>query len=359
MQSAITNKIPIRLLIRSSGRLFLLFLLGSLLITSIQDLSLRNLGQRAFSLGSLFIGIFIINTYVFYYFDKKRKNNTERIWKKTFALGFVMSLAYFVLHFLVITQLEKIGLIDIKRDVSVLKGWRLVFFVLYSSLVVYSFIFLIQNSVLAQYEKNQMQLELLQLQASNAETVNQLLRQQIQPHFLFNALNVLKSLIKRDKNRAEHYLLHLSDFLRLSIAKNSSGVSTLKEELKICNDYMEMQSIRFTEAIQYQVDIPNEDHIMAMKLPFFSLQPLLENAIKHNELTLEQPLYIKISKEGNYIKVSNNLQEKSYSEPSSGNGLTMLQERYRILKEEAPVIKKEGMIFSVSLKILQHEHSNY
>lgn len=352
MQNTTPNRIPLKILIRSSGRLFLLFLFGTLLITSIQDLSLNNLGQRAFTLSSLFVGVFTINTYILYFYDRKRKNNTERIWKKAFITGFICSLVYFTLHFILISYLEKVGFINIKRDVSVLKGWRLSMFVLYSTFIVYSFIFLIQNTVLSQYEKNQMQLELLQLKASNAVAVNQLLRQQIQPHFLFNALNILKSLIKREPKRAEQYLLHLSDFLRLSISKNTSGVSTLVEELKICNDYMEMQSIRFNNSLQYQVDISESIMAMGYKLPFFSLQPLLENAIKHNELTLEQPLYIKISKEGDYIKVSNNLQEKPYAEIASGNGLNMLQERYRILKEEAPKIKKEGLIYSVSLKLL-------
>lgn len=353
MTQQLHNKIPLKTLITTSGKLFTFFLLGTLLITSLQDLSLSNLSQRALSLSSLFVGVFIINTFFLYYFDQKRKSTTERIWRKTFITGFLCSFFYFILHYLIFSWLEQLGYIHLKqRNTAELMGWRLGIFIFYSTLVVYTFIFLIQNSVLSQIEKSRIQVELLQLQASNSETVNQLLRQQIQPHFLFNALNILKSLIKREPKRAENYLLHLSDFLRLSISKNTSGISTIEEELKICKDYMEMQNIRFNDALKFQIEIDPSDPVYKQKLPFFSLQPLLENAIKHNELTIENPLFIKIEIDGNYIKVSNNLQEKPHTEESSGTGLSMLKERYRILQEAPPIIKKEGLIFSVSIKIL-------
>jgi Putative regulator of cell autolysis len=238
-----------------------------------------------------------------------------------------------------------------------LEGWRFYIFMLYATLVVFSFIFLIQNFVLHQYEKSRIQLELLELKASNSEAVNQLLQQQIQPHFLFNALNILKSLIRKDSKSAEAYLLRLSDFLRVSISNNKSGVATIEDELKVCDDYMEMQRIRFGDALQYKVDIKPNDLVLERKLPFFSLQPLLENAIKHNELTNENPLYIKIEKEGNCIKVSNNIQIKKYLEVSTGNGHNMLKERYKILDAPAPVIKTEGQIYSVSLQILDNGRS--
>lgn len=353
MTQQLHNQIPLRTLIKSSGKLFTFFLLGTLLITSLQDLSISNLSQRAISLSTLFVGVFIINTFFLHYFDQKRKSSTERIWRKTFIIGFLCSLFYFIIHFLIFSWLEQRGYIHLKqKNTADLSGWRLGIFILYSTLVVYTFIFLIQNSVLSQIEKNRIQVELLHLKASNSEAVNQLLRQQIQPHFLFNALNILKSLIKREPKRAETYLMHLSDFLRLSISKNTSGISTIEEELKICNDYMEMQNIRFNEALKFQIEIDASDPICKKKLPFFSLQPLLENAIKHNELTIENPLFIKIEIDGNYIKVSNNLQEKPHAEASSGKGLSMLKERYRILQDTPPIIKKEGLIFSVSLKIL-------
>lgn len=353
MSKSISNKIPFKHLVRDSGRLFMFFMLGTVLITSLHDISFQALVQRGTVFSTLFIGIFIINTFLLYHFDKTRKSASQRIWKKTFLIGYCCSAVYYLLHYSVISWLESRGYITIAFKRPELHGWRLYIFMMYGSLVVYSFIFLIQNSVLHQFEKSRIQVELLQLKAANAEAVNQLLRQQIQPHFLFNALNILKSLIKRDTHRAENYLLHLSDFLRLSISKNTSGVATIAEELTIANDYMEMQRIRFGDALQYKVEITVEDDCLKQKLPFFSLQPLVENAIKHNELTIENPLYIKIEREGEMIVVSNNIQEKKQMEASTGTGLTMLKKRYNILNETPPSIKNDGYLFEVKMKIIK------
>ncbi len=362
MSNKLPNRIPLKDLTIISGRLFLLFLFGALLISSLQVLSLAGLTQRLFSLGSLFIVIFSINVLVFHYFDKRRKSNLDRVWKKVYIIGYVFNFLYFSVHISIFAWLEQKGLYQFPNDridIESFSGLRYFTFLIGASSVIHTFIFLIQNAVLTQHEKSQMQMELLQLEAANADAVNQLLRQQIQPHFLFNALNILKSLIKRDSKRAENYLLHLSDFLRVSISKNTSGVSSIEEELKICNDYMEMQRIRFGEALQYNVNIPDLENIKNRKLPFFSLQLLLENAIKHNKLTDASPLFMEIKLEGEYITVCNNLQERNDSEISTGNGLTMLQQRYRILNEEAPIIKRNGSTFSVFLKILEDEHSNH
>lgn len=357
MPKQLPNKIPLRILIRESGKLFLCFLLGTLLITSLQDFNIDNLLYRSISLSTLFFVIFAINTFLLYYFDQKRKNSSERIWKKTFSIGYCCSLVFFFIHYSVVEWMTRNGITVLAHKNPELEGWRFYIFMLYATLVVFSFIFLIQNFVLHQYEKSRIQLELLELKASNSEAVNQLLQQQIQPHFLFNALNILKSLIRKDSKSAEAYLLRLSDFLRVSISNNKSGVATIEDELKVCDDYMEMQRIRFGDALQYKVDIKPNDLVLERKLPFFSLQPLLENAIKHNELTNENPLYIKIEKEGNCIKVSNNIQIKKYLEISTGNGHNMLKERYKILDAPAPVIKTEGQIYSVSLQILDNGRS--
>lgn len=356
MDSKLPNKIPLKVLLKLTGRLFLLFLLGALLITSLQDWSLTGLIQRTISLGTLFIIIFGINTIVFHYFDKRRKDNLEKIWLKTFIVGYFISFIYFYIHTLVILWLMQNGWYEFPENhikFTELSGLRYHTFVIGSSFIIYTFIFLVQNTVLTQYENNRIQMELLQLEASNSDAINQLLRQQIQPHFLFNALNILKSLIKKDAGRAEEYLLHLSDFLRASVTKNTSGISTVEEELKICHDYMEMQQIRFGTALQYEVNLPHLNEIKTKKLPFFSLQSLLENAIKHNSLTPNAPLQITISEQDGYIKVSNNLQLRSIpKETSTGNGLSMLFERYRILNEDSPLVEKDDQYFSVLLKVL-------
>jgi len=321
------------------------------MISSLQDFNVKDLAYKAVTLSTLFIFIFCINTIFLYYFDKKRSSNSERIWKKTFVLGYFCSLVFFFIHNFCILKLQENGILPYSNQ-NQLTGWKWIVFIPYANLIVYSFVFLIQNFVLHQYEKNRIQLELIKLKASNSEAANQLLQQQIQPHFLFNALNILKSLIRKEPKSAEAYLLRLSDFLRVSISKNTSGIASIKEELKVCSDYMEMQKIRFGTALQYEVKIDPDDKVLQMKLPFFSLQPLLENAIKHNELTNENPLRIQIERDCQYIKVINNLQPKQQNEVSTGNGHSMLKERYKLLSGESPTIKIKNGYYSVSLKIL-------
>lgn len=352
------HKIPVKLLIKESGRMFAYFIIGALLITSLQDFDLNNLLYKAISLSTLLTFIFFANTYVLYYFDKKRKSLSEKIWRKAYAVGYLSSLFFFFIHHFFIQYFQQKGYIVIPQDIKQFTGWRLIVFIVYANFVVYSFVFFIQNFILHQYEKSRIQLELMQLKSSNADTTNQLLKQQIQPHFLFNALNTLKSLIKKRPDTAEDYLIRLSDFLRASFSHKPSGLSTVAEELTICNNYMEMQKIRFGDSINYRVDIADTDPDLQHLLPVFSLQPLLENAIKHNIATIENPLTIKIVKENNYIMVSNNLQFKNSMETSTGNGLVNLKERYKILSEDEVIINNDNHTFSVKIKILRNEHRN-
>lgn len=221
-----------------------------------------------------------------------------------------------------------------------------------------SVILIIQNLILLREKQAIMELENVQLKIKNIEATNQQLKQQIHPHFLFNSLNTLKSLIKKKPLVAEEYLLKLSDFLRSSISFGNYNVIAIAEELKFCRDYLEMQKIRFNEALTYTFTIPEHmlnDHY----LPSFSLQLLAENAIKHNALTDEQPLQIHFQYAAGRIIVSNNIQKKKSAEPSTGIGLANLAERYRILSGDELIISSTQELFSVNIKILNNESSHH
>ncbi|NRF38052.1 sensor histidine kinase [Pedobacter foliorum] len=212
-------------------------------------------------------------------------------------------------------------------------------------------ILVLQNLVILQQRKTQTEIENLQLKANMSETANLLLRQQIHPHFLFNALNTVKSLYKNDFKQGENYLVHLANFLRVSISNQTTTTTLIKNELEFCLDYLKMQSIRFGTAMEYAIDI-SQEHIEKGYLPFFSLQPLVENALKHNSLTEESPILITIKDENGYLLVSNNLQPRSYKETSTGQGLLNLAERYRLLGEDAIIISADNSFFTVKIKIL-------
>jgi two-component system LytT family sensor kinase len=226
-----------------------------------------------------------------------------------------------------------------------------------TSLIVFVLVYYFHSFILLLFAKARTEAEIAELKAANFESANQLLRQQIQPHFLFNALNVLKSLIRRYPGTAEEYVIRLSDFLRASLTVGKSDIATMAQELKLCEDYMEMQKIRFGNSLHYTVAIDEPGVPGRSYLPVFSLQPLLENAIKHNQLTEASPLKIAVTRDGEWVEVCNNLQPKNLVEGSTGNGLFNLKERYRILSGDEVVIRMTKDVFLVRIKILRHEDS--
>jgi len=219
-------------------------------------------------------------------------------------------------------------------------------------------ILIIQNLILLRKKQTEVEIENARLKLKNTEAMIQQLKQQIHPHFLFNSLNTLKSLINKSPEIAEDYLIKLSNFLRNSMSAGNDNIVTITDELKFCLDYLEMQKIRYGDALKYTVDISDEQGKSGF-IPAFSLQLLTENAIKHNALTNELPLKIKIRSEAGRIVVSNNIRKKIMPESSPGLGLINLAERYRILSGDEIVIKNNEDRFSVSIKIITDEHSNY
>ena len=221
-----------------------------------------------------------------------------------------------------------------------------------------SVILIIENLILIKGKQAAIEIENARLKLRNTEALNQHLKQQIHPHFLFNSLNTLKSLISLSPEAAKDYLVKLSDFLRISVNAGNDDVVKLSNELKLCLDYLEMQKIRYGGALNFSVDIP-EKHAESGYVPVFSLQLLAENAIKHNSLTNESPLQITIHHEDGRIIVINNIQKKVLTESSPGLGLLNLAERYRILSGDEILIKNYGDQFSVSIKILGNGNRNH
>ena len=227
-----------------------------------------------------------------------------------------------------------------------------------SSWLMNALIILLYNYNFLQHSKIQSELENLQLKATISETANQLLKQQIHPHFLFNVLNTVKTLYKQDINQGEAYLVHLANFLRASLSNPTARIVKLDDELQLCGDYIEMQRIRFGHALTCKIDLSSETRQRKF-VPYFALQTLLENAIKHNDLTEEAPLNIHIVEEQNFVNVINNLQPRHFKEHSTGQGLFNLAERYRLLTgDEIRIVKSESQ-FKVSIKLLDNEDSNH
>ncbi len=215
----------------------------------------------------------------------------------------------------------------------------------------------ILRNITERAKREQLEYENALLKAKNIETTYLQLRQQVNPHFLFNALNTLKTLIKRQPDKAEMYLVKLSGFLRKSIQTDIEPIITINEELVFCSDYVELQKTRFGEAIHLTINIP--ENMQQGCVPVFSIQQLLENAIKHNALTIEAPLKVQIRYENQWIIVSNNTQKKMAVGKTTGSGLANLSERYRLLSGDEVIIKSDEHHFSVSIKVLNNEDYNH
>lgn len=274
-----------------------------------------------------------------------------------YALSFIMSTLVIWLMYFFQLYLIRLGMTTKTLGIRV-SGNIIYLYLCLQGIFMNSIVLLLQNFILVQDANNKAQLENSRLNTARSEAAYQLLQQQIQPHFLFNALNILKSLIKKSPELAEDYLLRLSDFLRVSVSGNKRAVGTLHEEMKLGIDYLEMQKVRFGEALSFSFDITDAEQSEG-GLPVFSLQPLLENAIKHNELTEAAPLHIEVKKDGDWITVINNIQLRSVTEYSTGSGLANLAERYKLLSGDEIEIMDNGSVFSVGLKILNDENRNH
>lgn len=236
--------------------------------------------------------------------------------------------------------------------------YHLMFVLLLSSAVLNTTILVFQYFIILQQEKTRIEVQLSKLKSANVEAANLLLKQQIQPHFLFNSLSNLKALYSENPEAGETYLVHLANYLRSSISNQNQKVSTLKDEWTFLNDYVEMQKIRFGNALDYTINFETKNSEKYL-LPSFSLQLLVENAIKHNEITLDTPLIIRIDQKGNKLTVKNNIKSKKNPEYSTGQGLANLSERYNLLSGEMIEIKENGKEFSVTLILLENEDIDY
>jgi LytS/YehU family sensor histidine kinase len=153
---------------------------------------------------------------------------------------------------------------------------------------------------------------------------------------------------------AENYLIKLSEFLISSIGQTNDLVS-LQEELSICNNYIDLQKIRFQDSLIYETEI--DPNALQHSIPFFALQSLIENALKHNIVSQLNPLTIRVEVNGNQLTIINNTQAFLSEEASSKIGLHNLNERMKILTGQAIIIDKNEHYFKVQLTLLSGSRS--
>jgi sensor histidine kinase YesM len=185
------------------------------------------------------------------------------------------------------------------------------------------------------------EMENAQLRNAHLKAELGLLKGQLQPHFFFNALSSLSGVVREDPSRAQYYINQLSKVYRYSLQKNDNNLVHLRDELNAVQSYVALLKMRHEKGFELKVDIAEED--MHYLLPHMSLQPLIENASKHNIVTVSRPLQIHLFVEDKQLVVENNIQPVSFPEAGTGIGLPNLNERYKILmQQEISIMKKEG-----------------
>lgn len=188
------------------------------------------------------------------------------------------------------------------------------------------------------------------LVAENMRTRYEVLKNQMNPHFLFNSLNTLSSLIKTKPEKAENYLHELSSVLRYTL--QAKDVTTLEEELKFTRSYCNLMQIRYGKNLLFDIHI-NEKYKSYNIIPL-SVQVLVENAIKHNIISSKQPLSIIITTtENDKLRVLNPIQIKRQLEPGGRIGLANLSERYHLKWQKEIEISNTENFFEVKIPLIK------
>jgi len=188
------------------------------------------------------------------------------------------------------------------------------------------------------------------LEKANIEAKYDVLKTQINPHFLFNSLNTLLTFVDDNKD-ASNYIENMSDFLRYTLNSKDDEIKSIEDEIKIVEKYFFLQKSRFGNNIDLHINISDTDKEFC--IPTLSLQMLVENAIKHNVISKIKPLKIKIFVRNNYIIVENNYQ-KRIDVNSTKQGLNNISDRYKFLSNNnVNIITEQESKFIVELPMLK------
>ncbi len=192
-----------------------------------------------------------------------------------------------------------------------------------------------------------------QLRSESLKSQFDSLKGQLDPHFMFNSLNVLSSLVEKDPEKSQHFIDDFARVYRYVLEVKDQMVVPLHRELQVLDSYLNLQKIRFSEGISVKRDIDSEH--LEQFVPPLSLQELVSNAIKHNEASTSKPLEIHLRSEGRYIVVENNLQLRGERPASTGTGLPNLKKRYQLLTSHKPSFRIVDHRYRAEIPLIESE----
>lgn len=271
----------------------------------------------------------------------------QRVWA-----GIIFTVLYTIPAILLIHYIlfVKFGQEPIETFLKFPTMWKHIFWIIFSLGVS---AFLHAREFMMAWKKSVKQETTVQKIVAKTETAKfETLKSQIDPHFLFNSLNVLTSLIGENPNQAEKFTTKLSKVYRYVLEQRNKELVPIEEELRFAKTYMELLQMRFEEAVQF--DIPSTISDPNLKIVPLSLQLLLENAVKHNVVSSAKPLTVRIFEENGYLQVENNKNPKeAIGKKSTKVGLRNIADRYGLITKKNVSITDNNKIFAVSLPLLK------
>ena len=289
--------------------------------------------------------LYLVNAFLFMYLDKVFK--ADRFSPRRVLIVFLSSF---------LSSLLVIFLLRVFEDV-IIEGTTFTEFFLrerlanYLTAIIITFVVTLAFHTFYFYKAyNESKVKEQKVIAGTANAKFESLKNQIDPHFLFNSLNVLSSLIEENPDNAQRFTTSLSKIYRYVLEQKDKELVPVVEELQFAKTYMNLLKMRFENSISYEIPT-NFENAEAKVVPL-SLQLLLENTIKHNVVSEQKPLHIKIYIENNYLIIENNLQKKEVLQDRKGVGLQNIVNRYALISERKVLVEETSEVFKVKIPIL-------
>ncbi|WP_130736162.1 2TM domain-containing protein [Flavobacterium sp. J27] len=291
------------------------------------------------------VALYAANAVVFIQLDKHFEKN--RFHLKRLVVGFLASFAISGFIIFLLRMLEDVGFENKTIDEFFRTEKPSNYLV---AMIITVFVTLIVHLVYFYKAYQENKLKEQKIIAGTASAKFESLKNQLDPHFLFNSLNVLSSLIEENPDNAQRFTTSLSKIYRYVLEQRDKELVSVDEELQFAKTYMNLLKMRFENSITYELpdQLNNED----AKVVPLSLQLLLENCIKHNVVSESKPLHITIAIEDNQLTISNNLQKKEVLQDRKGVGLQNIVNRYAILTKRNVLVEENEIHFKVFLPIL-------
>lgn len=294
--------------------------------------------------------LYFTNAYVFVWVYKDFKNAALTF--NRIMIGFGLSFGLSMMVIFVLRFLEEV-IIDKTTVADFLNGEKLSYYIV--TLIITLIITLVIHLLYfyKNYQENQLKQE--KIIAGTASAQFESLKNQLDPHFLFNSLNVLSSLIEENPDSAQKFTTSLSKVYRYVLEQRDKELVTVEEELAFAKTYMNLLKMRFENSISFE--LPESGTIPEARVVPLALQLLLENCIKHNTVSEQKPLHIKIYIDKNELIIENNKQKKEVLQDRKGVGLQNIISRYDIITDRKVSIEENDEIFKVKLPILTKQVS--